>query len=86
MNLDIEMVRERIKQAKEEYGLSYSQVAREIGVEPVTIHTFIGRTNKLSKARQLQALCVIKNYENQIKQQLGEELNIRSYAENEHIG
>lgn len=80
MDLDIEKVRERIKQARDEYGLSYSQLAREIGVEPSTVHTFIGKNNKLSKARQLQALCFIKNYENQIKEQLKEELNIRSYV------
>ena len=76
MDLDIEMVRERIKQAKNEYGLTYSQLAREIGVEPGTVHTFIGKNNKLSKARQIQALCFIRNYEKQIK----EELNLRSYV------
>jgi len=70
MNLEKEKVIERFKIAKDEYGLKYSQLAREIGLQPITIYMFVNGTYNLSKAKQLQALCVIENYIDQIKEQL----------------
>lgn len=70
MNLEKQKVIERIKEAKEEYGLNYSQLAREIGLQPVTIYMFVNGTYNLSKAKQLQALCIIEKYVEQIKEQL----------------
>lgn len=70
MNLEKEKVIERFKTAKNEYGLKYSQLAREIGLQPVTIYMFVNGTYNLSKAKQLQALCIIEKYVEQIKEQL----------------
>lgn len=70
MDLEKEKVVERIKEAKEVYGLNYSKPAREIGLQPVTIYMFVNGTYNLSKEKQLQALCIIENYIEQIKEQL----------------
>lgn len=70
MNLEKEKVIERIKMAKGEYGLKYSQLAKAIEVAPTTIYMFINGTYNLSKMKQLQALCVIENYIEQVKEQL----------------
>jgi len=50
MNLEKEKVIERFKIAKDEYGLKYSQLAREIGLQPITIYMFVNGTYNLSKA------------------------------------
>jgi len=47
MEIEREKVIERIKEAKNVYGLSYSKLAREIGLQPVTIYMFINGTYNL---------------------------------------
>lgn len=69
MELEREKVIERIKESKE-YGLSYSQLAREIGIQPVTIYMFINNNHNLSKQKQLQALCIVEKYINTVREQL----------------
>lgn len=69
MELEKEKVIERIKESKA-YGLSYSKLAREIGLQPITIYMFINGTYNMSKTKQLQALCVIEKYIEQVKEQL----------------
>lgn len=69
MNIEKEKVIERIKEAKE-YGLTYSQLAREINLQPITIYMFINGKYNLSKLKQLEALCIIKKYIDNIKEQL----------------
>lgn len=69
MELEKNKVIERIKESKE-YGLSYSQLARQINLQPVTLYMFINGTYNLSKPKQLQALCVIEKYIEQVKEQL----------------
>lgn len=70
MEIEREKVIERIKEAKNEYGLSYSKLAREIGLQPVTIYMFINGTYNLSRIKQLKALCVIEQYVQEIREQL----------------
>lgn len=70
MDLEKEKVVEKMREAKEVYGLNYSKIAREIGLQPVTIYMFVNGTYNLSKAKQLQALCIIEKYIEQIKEQL----------------
>lgn len=70
MVLEKENVIERIKEAKEQYGLNYSQLAREINVQPISLYQFINGTYNLSKPRQLQALVVVENYIEQEKEKL----------------
>ena len=70
MEIEREKVIERIKEAKNEYGLSYSKLAREIGLQPVTIYMFINGTYNLSRINQLNALCVIEQYVQEIREQL----------------
>ena len=70
MDIEREKVIERIKEAKNEYGLSYSKLAREIGLQPVTIYMFINGTYNLSRIKQLKALCVIEQYVQEIREQL----------------
>ena len=69
MELEKEKVIERIKEGKS-YGLSYSKLAREIGLQPITIYMFINGTYNMSKPKQLQALCFIEKYIEQVKEQL----------------
>ncbi len=69
MELEKEKVISRIKEAKE-YGLNYSNLAREINVQPITIYMFINGTYNLSKPKQLKALCIIEQYIEQVKNQL----------------
>lgn len=69
MNFEKDKVIERMKEVKE-YGLSYAQLAREIGLQPVSIYMFVGGTYNISKQKQLQALCVIERYIEQMKEQL----------------
>ena len=64
-----ENVIERIKEAKE-YGLNYSQLARAINLQPITIYMFVNGTYNLSKRKQLQALCIIERYIEEIKNEL----------------
>ena len=70
MDLEKEKVVERMREAKEIYGLNYSKLAREIGLQPVTIYMFVNGTYNLSKGKQLQALCIIEKYIEDIKEQL----------------
>ena len=70
MEIEREKVIERIKEAKNEYGLSYSRLAREIGLQPVTIYMFLNGTYNLSRIKQLKALCVIEQYVQEIREQL----------------
>lgn len=69
MELQKESVIERIKEAKS-YGLAYSNLAREIGLQPMTIYLFMNGTYNLSKRKQLQALCYIEEYIEEVKEQL----------------
>ena len=69
MNLEKEKVIERIKESKK-YGLNYAQLARAIELTPTTIYMFVNGTYNLSKPKQLQALCYIENYMEQVKEQL----------------
>jgi hypothetical protein len=59
----------KIKEAKE-YGLNYSQLARKIDLQPVTLYMFMNGTYNISKQKQLQALCIIEKYIEQVKEQL----------------
>lgn len=70
MNLEKEKVIERIKEAKEIYGLSYSRLARKINMQPVSIYMFINGTNNIAMSKQLEALCVIEKYIEDIRNQL----------------
>ena len=70
MELEKEKVIKRIKEAKENYGLSYSKLARKINMQPVSIYMFINGTNNLAKAKQLEALCAIENYIEDVKRKL----------------
>lgn len=70
MEIEKEKVIERIKEAKNQYGLSYSKLAREIGLQPVTIYMFMNGTYNLSRIKQLKALCVIEQYIQEIREQL----------------
>ena len=67
MDLEKEKVIERIKEAKN-YGLNYSKLARQIGVQPVTIYMFVNGTYNLSYNRQLKALCIIEKYIEEIRE------------------
>jgi len=67
MNLEKEKVIERIKEAKY-YGLNYSQLAREIGIQPVTMYMFINGTYNLSYNKQLKALCIIEKFIEEIRE------------------
>lgn len=69
MDLEKEKVIARIKESKS-YGLTYSKLAREIGLQPMTIYLFINGTYNLSKTKQLQALCYIEKYIEQVKEQM----------------
>ena len=44
MDLEKEKVVERMREAKEVYGLNYSKLARQIGLQPVTIYRFVNGT------------------------------------------
>ena len=59
----------KIKEAKE-YGLNYSQLARKINLQPITLYMFINGTYNIAKDKQLQALCVIEKYIEEVKEQL----------------
>ena len=69
MELEKEKVIERMKEAKD-YGLSYSRLARKIGLQPVTIYMFINGNTTMAKQRQLKALCYIEKYIEDVKEQL----------------
>lgn len=64
-----ENVIERIKEAKE-YGLNYSQLARAINLQPITVYMFVNGTYNMSKRKQLEALCYIEKYIEEIKNKL----------------
>ena len=70
MNIQTENIIEVIKKAKSAYGLNYSKLAREIGVQPITIYTFLNNTQKLAKEKQIKALYYAQQYVKGIKEQL----------------
>ena len=70
MNIQAENIIEVIKKAKSDYGLNYSKLAREIGVQPITIYTFLNNTQKLAKEKQIKALYYAQQYVKEIKEQL----------------
>lgn len=51
----------RIKEAKD-YGLSYSELARQIGCKPITMYMFINGTHNLSTRKQIKAMFIIDEY------------------------
>ena len=61
MDLKKEKVVERIKEAKEVYGLNYSKLARQIGLQPVTIYMFVNGTYNLSKGKMQLFLGTFQN-------------------------
>ena len=69
MELEKEKVIERVKEAKS-YGLTYSKLAREINLQPITIYMFLNGSYNLSLNKQLQALCYIEKYIENINNQL----------------
>ena len=69
MELEREKVIERIKEAKD-YGLSYSRLAREIHIQPISLYMFLNGTANLSKIKQLEALCFIENFIEQVRSKL----------------
>jgi len=70
MEIEKDKVIERIKEAKEKYDLNYATLAREIGIEPVSIYMFMNGTYKMSKMKQLKILCYIEKHIETIKEQL----------------
>lgn len=56
--------REKIKGAKEEYGLKYTQLARDIGINIVTIYNFISSKQTLSLENLLKINDYINEFEN----------------------
>lgn len=69
MELEKDKVIARINEGKY-YGLKVTELAREIGLQPVTMYLFINGTINISKQKQLQALCVVEKYIEQVKEQL----------------
>lgn len=69
MEISKEKVKKQIEKAKE-YGLDYKDLASAIGLKPVTIYTFLGGTHNLSKNKQIEALCYIDNYIEEIEKRL----------------
>ena len=57
MELEKENVFKRIKEAKE-YGLNYSQLAREIGLHPITIYMYVNGTYNCPKGNNYMP-CVL---------------------------
>lgn len=79
MNLPKEKIIEQIKEARE-YGLKYSQLAREINLQPTTIYMFMNGTYNLSIAKQLQAVCIVEKYIDNVKKQLKQIQNKEIYV------
>ena len=69
MNIEKEQVINRMKEAKE-YGLKNSTLARGIGLTPTSIYMFVNGTYNLAKNKQLEALCYIESYIEQVRKQL----------------
>lgn len=69
MELNKNEVIERIKEAKN-YGLNYSRIAREIGLQPVSLYMFVNGTYNMAKEKQLKALCFAEEYIKTTKEQL----------------
>ena len=67
MNLERESVIEKLEEAKD-YGLKYSDLARQINLQPNTIYMFKNGTYNLSKGKQLEAVCIIEKYLKEIKE------------------
>ena len=69
MNLERESVIEKLEEAKD-YGLKYSDLARQINLQPNTIYMFKNGTYNLSKAKQIEAVCIIENYIKDVKDRI----------------
>lgn len=69
MELEKEKVIKRIKEGKE-YGLNYSDLARELGIQPITLYMFINGTYNLAKSKQLKSLCIVEKYIETVKEEL----------------
>lgn len=48
----------------------YSTIARETGIQPVSIYEFVNGTYKISKMKQLKVLCYIEKYIEAVEEQL----------------
>ncbi len=69
MNLEKDKVIEKIKEGKN-YGLSYSKLARIINMQPISIYMFMNGTNNLSQTKQLEAVCVVEKFIEEVKEKL----------------
>lgn len=69
--MDIQKVKviEQMKKAKK-YGLSYKKLAEAINLTPVTIYMFLNGTHNLSNGKQVEALCYISKYMQEIRERL----------------
>lgn len=65
-----EKIIEKLKEAKQLYGFNYSQLARELGVQPVTIYMFVSGKSNMSQSKQLKAVCIAEKYIEQVKEEL----------------
>ena len=64
-------IRSRVKEAKKEYGLKYTHLAREIDLNTITLYNFISNKQSLPFERLMQ----INEYINNIEQQFNELYN-----------
>ena len=67
---DKEKIINKLKEAKELYGLNYATLARDIGLQPVSIYMFVNGKVNLSKSNQLKAVCFAERYIEKVKQEL----------------
>ena len=67
VNLEKDKVIEKIKEGKN-YGLSYSKLARIINMQPISIYMFMNGTNNLSQTKQLEAVCVVEKFIEEVKE------------------
>lgn len=70
MVLEKEQVIKKIREAKETYGLTYTKLAREMGITPSTISMFINERANMSVEKQIRAICIIENYIESAREQL----------------
>lgn len=63
MKIEDNEVRKMIRIAKKDYGLKYSELARDVHISPNTISLYLsGYNDKISASKKLQILCVIDEY------------------------
>ena len=70
MEIEKAKVIERIREAKEKYDLNYATLARETGIEPISIYMFLNGAYKMSRTKQLKVLCYIEKYIEAVNEQL----------------